>query len=435
MDSSAFCYSPASSRLPIELLQRIYQFLSPVDFDAARHACRLWLYASLDKTLLTSQLLQGGWQAGAEQDLQQAAIHYGRKYPQMTRMPACEVYSTSICQSVSTEWIFSKRLAAETRLCPGWRCVWPCDLPTEAHPFGRKVAVRAFNAPIVTPPSLGGSSSPIQPAHFTVSGCAKFALLAQDCGVFIYSLQGFKAGLNPLTSIFCPRRIVKVSMDTRCGRYAVAILLEGRIGISCEIGMGKNCPPRRGRIHPSMSLSDFRNFDVCNTSRPPPYHFGCDQVDFDSSSMTRSRMSPQAELYRRRVQPLGRSDDATSAVSSCLRLTDSNLHNGTGEEFNPPVPNASFNQFFPERFHDDSGNRYSSQKVTSSNVDLITGKLVSIDLGARKVYKNLCSVQDPPKSVAVCPQRQCVAFGCKTGVELHWTDALRGSKLSRYLHA
>ena len=34
-------------------------------------------------------------------------------------------------------------------------------------------------------------------------------------------------------------------------------------------------------------------------------------------------------------------------------------------------------------------------------------------------YKNLCSREDGPRSVAICPQRKCVAFGCHGGIELH----------------
>ena len=36
------------------------------------------------------------------------------------------------------------------------------------------------------------------------------------------------------------------------------------------------------------------------------------------------------------------------------------------------------------------------------------------------VYRNICTDEDPPCSVAISPTRQCVAFGCKTGVELYW---------------
>lgn len=46
-------------------------------------------------------------------------------------------------------------------------------------------------------------------------------------------------------------------------------------------------------------------------------------------------------------------------------------------------------------------------------------------------FQNLCSKDDPPRSVSICPQRQCIAFGCGAGLELHWVDALTGQDLNR----
>lgn len=37
-------------------------------------------------------------------------------------------------------------------------------------------------------------------------------------------------------------------------------------------------------------------------------------------------------------------------------------------------------------------------------------------------YYNVCSEDHPPKTVAICPGRRCVAFGCAAGIEIHWVD-------------
>src|ERR1700712_4653623 len=55
-----------------------------------------------------------------------------------------------------------------------------------------------------------------------------------------------------------------------------------------------------------------------------------------------------------------------------------------------------------------------------------------VENGPRSLYRNLCSEDDPPRSVAICPQRRCVAFGCSAGIELHWVDALTGQDLNRW---
>lgn len=52
---------PSSMRLPTELLQHIFFFLSPLDFNAARHTCRAWFIASLHHLLLVEMLRKGGW--------------------------------------------------------------------------------------------------------------------------------------------------------------------------------------------------------------------------------------------------------------------------------------------------------------------------------------------------------------------------------------
>lgn len=38
----------------------------------------------------------------------------------------------------------------------------------------------------------------------------------------------------------------------------------------------------------------------------------------------------------------------------------------------------------------------------------------------RIVYRNLCTSEDPPISVAISPVRQCIAFGSRGGIELYW---------------
>jgi hypothetical protein len=60
------------------------------------------------------------------------------------------------------------------------------------------------------------------------------------------------------------------------------------------------------------------------------------------------------------------------------------------------------------------------------------GRTVPIESGTSTFYRHLCSEDDPPRSVSICPQRRCVAFGCSAGIELHWIDALTGQSLSRW---
>ncbi|PWW72084.1 hypothetical protein C7212DRAFT_366798 [Tuber magnatum] len=55
-----------------------------------------------------------------------------------------------------------------------------------------------------------------------------------------------------------------------------------------------------------------------------------------------------------------------------------------------------------------------------------------VEQETKSTYQNICSEEDLPRSVAICPQRRCVAFGCHGGIELHWVDALTGQDLNRW---
>lgn len=88
---------------------------------------------------------------------------------------------------------------------------------------------------------------------FTVSSCGKFLMAANGCLVYIYELNRYHRVpsattphpglLRPVTSIICPRRVLACSMDTSSQRYAIAILLDGRMGLVCDITVLNQSPP------------------------------------------------------------------------------------------------------------------------------------------------------------------------------------------------
>ncbi|KAK2754215.1 hypothetical protein FQN54_007094 [Arachnomyces sp. PD_36] len=41
---------------------------------------------------------------------------------------------------------------------------------------------------------------------------------------------------------------------------------------------------------------------------------------------------------------------------------------------------------------------------------------------SRTFFDDICTPEDPPRSVSISPERRCVAFGCASGIELHWVD-------------
>ncbi|KAJ5676068.1 hypothetical protein N7462_008965 [Penicillium macrosclerotiorum] len=46
-------------------------------------------------------------------------------------------------------------------------------------------------------------------------------------------------------------------------------------------------------------------------------------------------------------------------------------------------------------------------------------------------YYNVCSEDHPPRTIALCPGRRCVAFGCARGIEVHWVDETTGQDQRR----
>ncbi|KKP01097.1 F-box domain-containing protein [Trichoderma harzianum] len=321
---------PSSMRLPNELLQQIYSYLSPVDFNSARHACRTWYLASLDRELLTNMLKQGGWWS--------------------SMLSILAPMRTTPASNLGREDIMSKWIARE------------CNLLSPQKSAFVEVSHTDFSAivPGSVPGDLRGAMS------FTVSLCGKFLMAAHGRVVYIYELnhvcfperllwalpfrrrQGMPLGLlRPATKILCPRRVISCSMDTSAERYSVAFLMEGRVGMVCDITTERTGTSSLASTPQSTEL--------------PVITSGSGSVSGVSSASTSLASSSQCACH----------------------------------EHLPSLPMP------PEE-------------------------------GPRSVYRNICHPDDPPRSVAICPQRKCVAFGCSAGIELHWVDALTGQDLSRW---
>ncbi|OAQ68733.1 cefP protein [Pochonia chlamydosporia 170] len=310
--------------VPIEILQYIYSHLSTSDFNAARHTCRLWFTASLNRKLLVDMLKQAGWWSSILRIITPMGL---------ARSPG-----------ISQERVMSKWIARECNLAnPNGNAF----VQVGKTDFRGLVSSRRRN-------QLHGDVS------FTVSLCGRYLIATLDQLAYIYELnhvcqpgrsawsiplrrrQGMPLGfMRPVASIICPRRILCSSMDTSSGRHSVAFLMEGRVGMVCEI---------------------TSNGQPASTFSP---------VTLAGPSMAGSA-------------PNSRGNSPTDTGKTCI------CHERSPHE--PPL----------------------------------------VEIGERSVYRNICQADDPPRSVAICPQRNCVAFGCASGIELHWVDALTGQDLSRW---
>jgi hypothetical protein len=206
---------PPSYYVPTEILQQVYSYLGPIAFNAARHTCKNWMRASLDKSLIVTMLNRGGWWSGAESDLEQR-----------------DVLSSLAPESKSTseEWFLGRRLSRECSLSSAYK---GNGLDEFDSPIMEVSQTDFAGLAIRYSASIGRQQAAL---IFTTSVCGKFLLVTRDTRIYIYELGG--GILRPLTRVSCPRRVLAMSMDVSSGRYAIAALLEGRMGMVCELRCG-----------------------------------------------------------------------------------------------------------------------------------------------------------------------------------------------------
>ncbi|PVH85688.1 hypothetical protein DL98DRAFT_511267 [Cadophora sp. DSE1049] len=333
---------PAVCRLPTEIVQQILERLAPTDFNSARHTCRLWFISSLNSQLLRRMLCRMGYSDGVIQNNTSNA--------------------PSGFRTLSPEWVMSKRIAREYALGPD------VSRMSKTNSALCEISTIDFTEIEVHYPGPDLAST-----TFTVSSCGRFLMAANGCLVYVYELNRFhKSGdsavypglLRPITSVICPRRILACSMDTSSQRYAIAILLDGRMGLVCDI-------------------------TVLNQSSTPS--------------------SPPKSTFEEPRHFSHRDSDPSLLYSST-----------SGDEFG-----------WQDALQSDIPGKYQVEQQSPEQTPGY-GTSMPVEEGPRSLYRNLCSEDDPPRSVAICPQRRCVAFGCSSGLELHWVDALTGQDLNRW---
>ena len=204
--------------------------------------------------------------------------------------------------------------------------------------------------------------------RFTVSACSRFMLAFQSCAIYIYALQQPLGGGN----------------IQPYGGY-----LELWSTISCPARVLAVSMDTSFHRYAVAALLDGAVGIVCE---PGP-------TSFSSTTLSTVPGVPSHQFWARAI------GEATSRRSkSPLRGSSDWAFGGVSQQLST----------------------CRTVYRTCSSSDATTGH------GHRTIYRNLCSIDDPPCSVAISPQRRCVAFGSGKGIELHWVDALTGQDLSRW---
>ncbi|KAG4028546.1 hypothetical protein MFRU_021g01330 [Monilinia fructicola] len=410
--STAFTFST----LPTEIIQQIYGHLAPADFNSARHTCRTWLFTSIDRSILENMIRRGGWEASCQQEISNTK-------------------GANFCRSSEYEWFMSKRISRECALGPSWTGYGVPPMPEEFPPGLINSAFSKASTVDFTEVAVQYQDTIPAGTIFTVSSCGRFLMAANGCLIYVYELNKSHrdvdnwhevqpGSLRPVTSIICPHRVLACSMDTSSQRYAIAVLLDGRMGLVCDISLSNIAPTFLDPETSDLPSHHSSRSDLSLSSGNDLHHgvSFLDRVSLDSSAP---------------VQRAGRS--TTAFVFPGIATTRSGGSSPGGSrrpDYHEALRSASAvkNSYPPEETSPHSvgaGSRMRSKLPArkDSNPD---AKHMPVESSPRSIYRNLCSEDDPPRSVAICPQRRCVAFGCSAGIELHWVDALTGQDLNRW---
>ena len=224
---------------------------------------------------------------------------------------------------------------------------------------------------------------------FNVSNCGRFLMLANGECVSLYSLKRSSIGFRPIVRLACGGRVKAVSMDTSSGRFAVAVLLQHRVGVIFDLYNLDDPSGSQARTSASVGM----HADISSPST--------------LFSASRTGLRPTGDQIR--------TDSAVHTLSSPAGLPTSTL-------FRPQTiclrGNWHLTQYLSFLFGSSEGDFDADRMPTRTQPTTI--------------YNGLGRPDDIPRSVALCPQRQCVAFGCRMGIELHWVDALTGGHLNRW---
>ncbi|KAL1963504.1 hypothetical protein VTN77DRAFT_8085 [Rasamsonia byssochlamydoides] len=366
VDQVAPLTPPAANVTPPEILFQIFSMLSPRDFDNARRTCSQWLRASLHKELLESMLKRAGWWDAWQRDCQLARPATGDEESLVWRLS----------KRFSTECLLSGRKNNVER--SGFLATGVVDfsklaresLPKESPGYAHSV----LNGPSHTPRITAALRDPAfsRSLKFSVSSCGHYVLVATGCMIYVYHLRNRRRGDSQ------PHRLLNKAPEEIVSDDDLDIVPISSIGCPYEVLSATidTSTPRfviaallRGRVG---MICDIKGAPVYSPADPP------------SHLMKKSVGQPDVE------------DDKTlnelrEAIASSATLAEAGPR-GAGR---PAL---------------------SSRSVSSRRkMNRLTGT-------PRKYYHDLCSAEDPPRSVSICPGRRCVAFGCGSGIELHWVD-------------
>lgn len=345
--------SSIAQKVPAELLHQVYHYLAPADFHSARHTCRSWFISSLEKSLLEIMCKRAGISSSVKTEL------------------AKQVAQSRTSRPYNDEWVVSKMLSRECALGPHWKGNGLKSNHSWTPAFCHTATVD------FTEVGVQNESDGLTGNSFTISDCGHFLMVANGCLLYIYEINKIKGdelnnvespgNLLPVASIICPARILLCSMDTSCSRYAVALLLDGRVGMVCEIKSLKS----NKRKSSTATKESLRNSGV--------------------SFLDRVTLKSSGDAEQASEQPFIFPGIATTSHKAEYQWQVGNFQ----------VTEPSSRQGSISRGSVLSQSRPDKTPMKQISGDYRSASSVPVENGPRSLYRNICSDEDPPRSVSI----------------------------------
>lgn len=384
-----------AQQIPNEILLQIFGLLSLPDYDAARHTCKWWFIVALDFKLASSILRCSGLQSAFLRDLEQEQLKILNSRSSRTSDDT-EVFDTD-ADKVNHEWLVAKRLATECRLSGFWR---GSGMRTDS---GHSLTNFTVTEIMDFSKLLDRADIPLTHKSyrsFTVSACSKYLLVVVGNTIFVFGLSSSGPSVSLNCRLIASRGVIAVSMDTSSGRNSVAALLEGRLGVLWDLHRLQSCEHAISQDGEALDLGLRMDIQSCRTT---------DAMNtFPARNSSTSFKTP-----------------AESSPSLSI-VQDENIESLHGTvSYRTESPETMPPWLWRDHEHEpDLEASFSESDKSPRLVETVTSPTAQ--------YTKLGTANDAPLSVAICPQRKCVAFGCVTGIELHWVDNTTATNLNRW---
>lgn len=259
----------------------------------------------------------------------------------------------------------------------GWWDTWQQDCQTHYPSHSTEDSlVWKMSRRFATECLLSGRKTNTEKRGFLATSVVDFSRLSNTRRVS----KPRKSSSHHSASVFKKRELAAMSKFnvSSCGNYLL-------VTTGCTIFVYRLLNRKLARSH-KVSLEDMADIDIAPVTTIP-----CSSEVLTAVMDTSTRKFVVAALLRGRIGVI------------CDVNMDDGAANNPSDASGKSAPN--------------------SDGLTSNgdkNTDSLCNEMRGFEPVSPQYYYDICSPEDPPRNVSICPGRRCIAFGCGSGIELHW---------------